>query len=148
MESVMTANDRGPKVLFGVLILVLLIGAVLGGGMMGPGMMGPGMMGGYGGTQPSGAGWMWGLTMGFGMLLMVAFWVAVILGVVLLVRWAIGTTSRVTDEPRSEHPLDILRRRYAAGEIDQATYQRMQRELEGGAENRSRETVVANGRGK
>ena len=142
----MNANDRGPKILFGALVLVLLIGVVLGGGMMGPGGMGSGMMWGYGGTQPSGPGWMWGLTMGFGMLLMLAFWVAVILGVVLLVRWAMGTTARVTDEPRSEHPLDILRRRYAAGEIDQATYQRMQRELEGGAENRSRETVAVNGR--
>lgn len=142
----MSANDRSPKILFGALALMLSIGALLGGGMMGPGVMGPGMMWGYGGTQLTGPGWMWGLTMGLGMLLMLAFWVAVILGVVLLVRWAIGTTSRAPDEPRSEHPLDILRRRYAAGEIDQATYQRMQRELEGGAENRSRETVAANGR--
>ena len=144
----MNVNDRGPKILFGALVLVLLIGTLLGGGMMGPGGMGSGMMWGYGGTQPSGPGWIWGLTMGFGMLLMLAFWVAVILGVVLLVRWAMGTTSRATDESRPENPLDILRRRYAAGEIDQATYQRMQRELEGGAESRSRETVAANGRGK
>lgn len=144
----MNVNDRGPKILFGALVLVFLIGTLLGGGMMGPGGMGSGMMWGYGGTQPSGPGWIWGLTMGFGMLLMLAFWVAVILGVVLLVRWAMGTTSRATDESRPENPLDILRRRYAAGEIDQATYQRMQRELEGGAESRSRETVAANGRGK
>ena len=67
----MNANDRGPKILFGALVLVLLIGTLLGGGMMGPGAMGSGMMWGYGGTQPSGPGWMWGLTMGFGMLLMV-----------------------------------------------------------------------------
>ena len=142
----MGANDRGPKILFGAVVLILVIGALLSGAMMGPGTMGPGMMWGSGGTQPFGTGWAWGLTMGFGMLLMLAFWVAVILGVVLLVRWAIGRTSQGPEATPPELPRDILRRRYAAGEIDQATYQRMLRELEGEAEDRA--AVGVNGSGR
>lgn len=143
----MGTDDRAPKIVVGVLILVILVGTVLGGSLMGPGMMGPGMMWGYGtpGASAAVGNWPGGLTMGFGMLLMLAFWVAVILGVVLLVRWAIGLTPRASDTPRPEHPQDILRRRYAAGEIDQATYQRMQHELEGDRENEPRVAVGVNG---
>ena len=60
----MGADDRGPKILVGALILVVLIGTVLSGTLMGPGMMGPGMMWGYGAPgAPAVAGsWAWGLT--------------------------------------------------------------------------------------
>jgi putative membrane protein len=143
----MGTDDRALKIVVGVLILVVLIGTVLGGTLMGPGMMGRGMMWGYGtpGAPAAAGGWIGGLTMGFGMLLMLAFWVAVILGVVLLLRRASSSTSRASDATRPEHPQDILRRRYAAGEIDQVTYQRMQQELEGDRENKPRVPVGVNG---
>lgn len=140
----MGTNGRGPKMLFGALLLIVGVGALLSGAVIGPGMTGPGMMWGYGGTQPFGSGWAWGLAMGSGMLLTLAFWVAVIVGVVLLVRWAVGSPSEGTGAAQSEQPRDILRRRYAAGEIDQATYQRMQREVEEDPAGQPRQAIGAN----
>jgi uncharacterized membrane protein len=45
----------------------------------------------------------------------------------VLVRWLLGHAHAGADRG-DEDPLAILRRRYAAGEIDQATYERMKRE--------------------
>ena len=146
----MGADDRGPKILFGVLVLVVLIGMFLGGAMMGPGVIGPGMMWGVGGpgARPGVGGWGWGFAMAFGMLMMLAFWAALILGGVLLVRWAIRRPSQTTGQPRPEDPLEILRRRYADGAIDQTTYQRMKQELEDDAASPTRQTVGADRTGR
>jgi putative membrane protein len=143
----MGTDDRGPKILVGALILVVLIGTVLSGTLMGPGMMGPGMMWGYGAQgAPAVAGsWAWGLTMAFGMLMMLAFWAALIVGAVLLVRWAIGQPRGTRGTTWPDDPAEILRRRYAAGEIDQTTYQQMMAELNSDATPTPREAVGANG---
>jgi putative membrane protein len=143
----MGTDDRGPKILLGALILVVLIGTMLGGTLMGPGMMGPGMMWRYGNPGAPGAAgsWIGGLTMAFGMLMMLAFWAALIVGAILLVRWAIGQPRGVSGTTSPEEPADILRRRYAAGEIDQATYQQMKAELDGDPKPHPREAVGANG---
>jgi putative membrane protein len=140
-------DNRGLLVILGVLLLAILIGPVLMGGMMGPGFIGPGMMGwGYAapGSVSGGNGWRWGLGMGLGGLTMLLFWAALIIGVVLLVRW--GTSHSTASGPTSaDDPLTILRRRYAAGEIDQATYQRMSAELAGTA-NAAPKPADPNGR--
>lgn len=58
---------------------------------------------------------------------MVLWWVLIILGVVALVRWI----SR-TDSPRQDHAaLDIVKERFARGEIDQQEFQKKMRELGG-----------------
>lgn len=122
--------------IFGGLVIIALLGPLLGGLLMGgwggAGMMGPGMMGGYWGpwsaTEPRVDGWGWGLLMGFGMLSMLAFWGAILLGLVLLARWLLGQGG--TASPGSQDPLAILQRRYARGEIDQPTYERMRHDLE------------------
>ena len=125
----MSSNDRGLRVLFGVLLATLVVAVLAGGSMMGPGMMGPGMMWGYGsGGAPPIAG-SWGISMALGMLVMVAFWGALILGIVLLVRWAFGQVAAPSASTGTDDPVAILKRRYAAGEIDQATYERMKDEL-------------------
>ena len=68
------------------------------------------------------AGWGWA-----GMLLMALFWVAVIAGAIwLIARLLRGRGGRAAGS--SAH--DILRERYARGEIDQETYQSMRSELE------------------
>ena len=136
----MVQSYRGLLIVLGALILFVLLGSSIGGmmgwGGMGPGMMGwggmgPGMMGGYGPRDgaPGPGGWSGGLTMGLGWLVMLAFWGALIVGVVLLVRWLTGTTTAARG-PTRESPLDILKRRYAAGEITQEEYARMRQELE------------------
>lgn len=74
-----------------------------------------------------GWGWGWGMV---GMLLMAVFWILVVVGIVLLVRWAADQGRRVpADGPREDSPLDILERRYARGEIDRDEFQRRKQDL-------------------
>ncbi len=80
--------------------------------------------------------WGWHDMMGFGwfgvfgMLFMVIFWVAVIVGVVWLVRWLLNQGS---SGPRArtskERALEILDEKYARGEIDDEEYERRKRKL-------------------
>jgi len=64
--------------------------------------------------------------MGIGMLFMVLFWVFVIAGVVYLIRWLMsqGLTSR------PESSLDILKKRYARGEISKEQFDEMKQDLQ------------------
>lgn len=120
----MSQNNRGLLILLAVLVAVFLIGPLIGGGMMGPGMMW-----GYGprGTPSGVGGWVWGLGIGLGWLSMLAFWGALIVGVVLLVRWLGGTTG---GSDREDEALETLRRRYAVGEISHKEYQERRQVLE------------------
>ncbi len=64
----------------------------------------------------------WG--MGIGWILMVLFWLFVIVGIVYLVQAGISR-----GKPRGEDPLDILKRRYAKGEISREEFERMKDDL-------------------
>ena len=77
----MNTHHRQLWIILGVLVVVVLLGPFLLGGMMGPGMMW-----GYGGPGVTfhGSGWLWGLGMGLGGLVMLAFWGALIAGGILL----------------------------------------------------------------
>jgi putative membrane protein len=67
--------------------------------------------------------------MGFGWILMALFWGLVIVGIVALIRWASANGSQNRKEP--EHtPLEVLKKRYARGEIDHEEYEQMRRDLE------------------
>ena len=63
--------------------------------------------------------------MGWGGLWMVLWWVLPIAGIVALVMW-IG---RIRDRSREKSALDILKERYARGEIDQAEYEKKRSDL-------------------
>jgi putative membrane protein len=66
----------------------------------------------------------WGWAM---MAVIALFWIALLVGIVLLIVWAvrqIGPAGR-----NAERPLDILARRYARGEITREEYERMKAEL-------------------
>ncbi len=73
----------------------------------------------------NGDGWGWG--MGMGGFLMVLFWVVVIVVVVLAARWAGGSNTA----SRTGTPLEILKERYARGEIDKKEFETKKRDLEG-----------------
>jgi putative membrane protein len=81
---------------------------------------GPGMMG-YGYSMS------W-----FGGIFMILFWVAVIVGVIFLIRWLV-VASRSGGQQGVTHggdtALDILRKRYARGEIDKQEYEEKKRDL-------------------
>lgn len=79
-----------------------------GGWGMGPGMM----MGGWG------AGW-----------LMIAFWVLILVGLILLIRWLLQITRGEKDGFRRQSALDIIKERYARGEISKSEYLSMKQDL-------------------
>lgn len=85
------------------------------------------MMGNWGGF-----GW-WG--MGIGFVFMILFWALVILGIVALIRWLTwesqaGREQDRRKQPRDKTPLDIVKERYARGEIDRDEYEQKRRDLE------------------
>jgi uncharacterized membrane protein len=100
------------QALFTILLVALAVVVVMPFVMGGTGMMTsvgmyPGMMGGYLGVG-------WGTLAGG--VMMVAFWALAIAGAVLLGRW-------LTDpEPSAT---DVLRKRYAAGDITREQYDQM-----------------------
>jgi putative membrane protein len=68
---------------------------------------------------------MWG-AWGFGMMfMMVLFWVLVIIGIVLAIRWL---TSQRSEKP-SDSAVEILRQRYARGEINKDEFEAKNRDL-------------------
>ena len=75
----------------------------------------------------SGWGGGWSLTMYLGMA---AFWVGVVALVVLAVRSLVAPGQPRADAVvQRESAVDVLRRRYAAGEIDGAEFQQKKRDL-------------------
>jgi putative membrane protein len=86
---------------------------------------------------------MWGYNFGWGGMLMMSLgtilWIALMVVLVwALVRWINGRTTTTlppytSAPPPSPSALEILRQRYARGEIDTATYEQMQEQLEASA---------------
>jgi putative membrane protein len=68
-----------------------------------------------------GMGWGW---IGLGLVHMVVFWGLVILALVALVKWVGGS-----ERPFPDRPIDILRARYAKGELTREQFEQMKREL-------------------
>ena len=79
--------------------------------------MGPGMMGGYG------AGW-------FGGIVMIVFWILILVGLIFLIKWLIQSIGRdkATGSSRNRS-LDILKERYAKGEIDKQEFESKKKDL-------------------
>jgi putative membrane protein len=67
----------------------------------------------------------WGIFM---MLFMLLFWGAIVIGIVLLIRYLIHSPS---GRAASDDALDILKRRYARGEIEKAEFEEKKKDLGG-----------------
>lgn len=59
----------------------------------------------------------------------ILFWILIIAGVVLIVRWLTARDEQGKASP-AELPLDILKTRYAKGEIDKKTFETMKQDIE------------------
>jgi putative membrane protein len=81
--------------------------------------MGPGMMG-------------WGYGMGgWGIIITIAFWVALAVGIIFLIRWLLVSTNIGTHRAKSEDSaLEILKRRYARGEINKEEFLQKKKDLQ------------------
>ncbi len=66
----------------------------------------------------------------FGGVFMILFWVLVIVGIVVLIR-GISSRSGVGSPTSSESPIEILKRRYAKGEIDKAEFEEKKKDIRG-----------------
>ena len=121
--------DRSTRILLlalgGVVVVVLLFSA-LAGLLMGPAMTGQGV---FGPDMMRGHAWMWGLGMGFGGLSMVFFWAVLLIGLVLLAR-SVGVSAGFGRHTAST-PLEVLKHRYAAGQITREQFEQMRKDLEG-----------------
>ena len=112
-------RNQNPALIIGGVIVAILILLVLGFLLFwgfrgtGYGMMGPGMMGGY------------------GSMFLVPLFIIVILGLII---WAAVNANQKSSgidatDSKTETPLDLLKRRYAQGEIDKEEYEAKKRDL-------------------
>jgi len=72
-----------------------------------------------------GPGMMWGWGMGW--ILMIIFWGLVVVGLIFLIRWLVGMSKTAKPE---ESALDILKKRYARGEIDREEFEQKKKDLQ------------------
>jgi len=68
----------------------------------------------------------WGLGFGFGWIFLLFFWLLLILGVVYLIKLIGGSTRR---GEREETALDILKKRYAKGEVSREEFEKIKEDL-------------------
>jgi putative membrane protein len=81
--------------------------------------MGPWMM-----NWGHGMGWFWPI-------IMMAFWIAVIVGIIFLIRWAVLSANKDRGYKPGESALDILKKRYARGEIKKEEFEEKKKDLDG-----------------
>jgi putative membrane protein len=77
-----------------------------------------------------GSGMMHGMHWGMGWMMLCAFFgVILLIGIVLLILWAIKIPGKNRTDKAEETALDILKKRYASGEISREEYEKMKQDI-------------------
>ena len=72
--------------------------------------------------------WGWGFGWWFGgMIMMVLFWIVVVVGIVALIKWLF---SQSPGKRSSQSALEILKNRYARGEITKKEFENMKKDID------------------
>ena len=76
----------------------------------------------------------WGMhgpgMMGWGWIFMIIFWGLIIVGLIFLIRWLAGLSrSRALYDKTHDSALEILKQRYAKGEINKDEFEEKKRDL-------------------
>jgi uncharacterized membrane protein len=122
------SDNRGLLIALVVLVAFALSGPMVGGTLFGPGRM-------WEDTDRA-AGWALGLLAGFVGLSMLAGPAALIVGIILVVRWLGGSSTGPDRETQGkvmemrDPAQEALRQRFAAGEVSQEEYKKMRQALE------------------
>ena len=74
--------------------------------------------------------WMPEMGWGIGPLFMIAFWVLVILAMVYVGKALMSRGSEGSTPPESETPLEILKKRYARGEVNKEEFEEKRKDLD------------------
>ena len=110
----MSKGTKTALIIGGIILAILVVGSLLWssfyGWQGGYGMMGPG----------------WGVMGGFMGIGMVIFWGLIIWGIVVLVR---GVVPGNHYSGQSDSALEVLKRRYARGEISKEEFEEKKRDL-------------------
>lgn len=69
----------------------------------------------------------WGNWSGFGGMTMILFWTVLIIGTIYLIRTLIGNNNQIN---HSKAPLDLVKERYAKGEITDEEFERIKNKLQ------------------
>jgi putative membrane protein len=67
--------------------------------------------------------------MGFWMIFNMIFWLLIIVGIIFLIIWAVNKTREVEKKPKEESALDILKKRYAGGEINREEFEEKKKDI-------------------
>jgi len=66
---------------------------------------------------------------GFGMIFGFIFFVAIVIGVIFLIVWLVRRSGCCATHKTSTHSLEILKERYAKGELTKEQYESMKKDL-------------------
>ncbi len=112
----MNKNVKTALIIGGIIVAILIVLPIVLGAVSGWQGGGWGMMGGF--------GWWW-----FMPIFMILFWGLVIWGIVALVRGLSGSRGPDSTPPTADSALEVLKKRYARGEIDKEEYEEKKKDI-------------------